>query len=104
MRAPGMGGLPTIGASAPVAPPAPSATPLPPLVPVIDVTEASFEVDVIQRSMSVPVVIDFWAEWCERCKQLGPILEKLAVEANGAWVLAKLDVDANPRIAQAAEV
>lgn len=71
---------------------------------VIDVTEASFQADVIDRSMQVPVVLDLWASWCEPCKQLSPILEKLAVEGNGAWILAKLDVDANPRIAQALRV
>ncbi|MDQ3455017.1 MAG: tetratricopeptide repeat protein [Actinomycetota bacterium] len=71
---------------------------------VIDVTEASFQTDVIDRSMQVPVVLDLWAAWCEPCKQLSPILEKLAVEGNGAWILAKLDVDANQRIAQALKV
>lgn len=73
-------------------------------VPVLDVTEASFQQDVIDRSMAVPVVIDFWAEWCGPCKQLSPLLERLAVEAAGAWLLVKIDVDANPRLAQAFQV
>src|SRR5262249_46712001 len=58
---------------------------------VFDVTDATFETDVIERSRTVPVVMDLWAEWCGPCKQLSPILEKLATEANGAWVLAKVD-------------
>ncbi|SFB16285.1 putative thioredoxin [Amycolatopsis marina] len=67
---------------------------------VIDVSEATFQAEVVERSMETLVVVDLWAEWCGPCKQLSPLLEKLAGEANGAWVLAKIDVDANPRISQ----
>ncbi|WP_344291356.1 tetratricopeptide repeat protein, partial [Actinopolymorpha rutila] len=71
---------------------------------VIDVTEATFQAEVVNRSASVPVVIDFWATWCQPCKQLSPVLEKLAAEYAGKFVLAKIDVDANPRLAQAAGI
>lgn len=71
---------------------------------IIDVTTASFEQDVITQSMTVPVVVDLWATWCGPCKQLSPILEKLAIEYDGRWILAKVDVDAEPQISAAFQV
>ncbi|MCX6467743.1 MAG: tetratricopeptide repeat protein [Corynebacteriales bacterium] len=68
---------------------------------VVEVTEATFEAEVIARSDQVLVLVDLWATWCEPCKQLSPLLERLAEEASGQWILATIDIDANPRIAQA---
>ncbi len=76
---------------------------LPPGV-VIDVTEADFQSAVLDRSFSVPVVIDLWADWCQPCKALTPVLEAAAADDAGAWILAKVDVDANPRISEAFQV
>ncbi len=71
---------------------------------VKDVTDATFATDVMERSKSVPIVIDLWAEWCGPCRTLGPIIEKVVGETNGAVELVKVDVDANPQISQAFRV
>ena len=62
---------------------------------VVDVTEQSFQTDVVERSMQVLVVVDLWASWCGPCKQLGPLLEKLVNEAKGAVRLVKINIDEN---------
>jgi putative thioredoxin len=73
-------------------------------VVAIDATDATFQTAVVERSFQVPVVVDLWAEWCGPCKQLGPVLEKVIGETNGAVELAKVDVDANPRVGAAFKV
>jgi len=71
---------------------------------VFDATAANFEADVLQKSLETPVLVDFWAEWCGPCKTLGPILEKLAGEYNGAFLLAKVDVDREQELGAAFQV
>jgi putative thioredoxin len=71
---------------------------------VKDVTATSFEADVLTQSMTVPVIVDLWAEWCAPCKALSPIMEKLAAEYGGAFILAKIDIEAEQQLAAAFQV
>ncbi len=70
----------------------------------MDVTDQTFQADVVDRSATVPVIVDLWAEWCGPCKTLGPMLEKAVAETGGAVELAKVNVDDNPAVAQAFKV
>jgi putative thioredoxin len=110
--APAKPAAPSRPAAAPAAPAAPAggvpgAVPGPPTgaVPgvtpdvIIDVTEADFQ-SVLERSLTTPILLDFWADLCEPCKKLSPVLEKLAGEYGGSWILGKVNVDENPRLAQ----
>jgi putative thioredoxin len=69
-------------------------------IDTMDVTDATFQTAVIERSRTVPVVVDFWAEWCGPCRQLGPVIETAVAARNGTVELAKIDVDANPEVAR----
>lgn len=71
---------------------------------VFDATAERFQEEVLQKSLQVPVLIDFWAEWCQPCKTLGPILEKLAADYNGAFELAKVDVEAEQQLGAAFQI
>lgn len=78
-------------------------TPEPPQA-VFDSTDQTFQNDVVEKSKEIPVLVDFWAPWCEPCKVLGPTLERMAAESNGGFLLAKVNMDENPMLAQALQI
>lgn len=102
-RSPAGAGAGTGAPAAPPGPPRPAGS-APPGSFTRVVTEAGFQTDVLEQSMTVPVVLDLWATWCEPCKQLSPMLERLADEYGGRFVLATVDIDAQQRIAAALQV
>jgi putative thioredoxin len=73
-------------------------------MPAIDVTDVTFQSEVIDRSMQTPVIVDLWAEWCGPCRTIGPILERVTDATDGRVVLAKVNVDENPGVSQAFQV
>ena len=73
-------------------------------MPAIDVTDVTFQSEVIDRSMQTPVIVDLWAEWCGPCRTIGPILERVTDATGGRVVLAKVNVDENPGVSQAFQV
>jgi putative thioredoxin len=73
-------------------------------VTVVDVTETTFQTEVLERSLTIPVIIEFWSGRSEASKQLAALLEKLAIEGDGAWVFARVDADSNPRLAEALQL
>ena len=94
--APGAPAVPGAAAAGPAG--AAGVVPVPSLL--LEGTDANFG-EVLELSMTVPVIVDLWADWCEPCKQLTPVLEKLVTEFGGRFVLAKVDVDSNPQLSQA---